>query len=145
MMMSATEAASSKLGFSPAITLQMKTESDVDFSVRMMLSLIAVPMAYINAADSPMILPMASNTPDKIPGIAAFKTILNVVWVRFAPSASDAWRKSSGMALSASSVAEMTIGKTITERVSAPEKILPPSDLVIEATIGMKSAAPNSP
>ena len=72
--------ATSKLGASPAISVQIWTAREVDVPVGDTWSEIITPTEYIKAADSPIILPILSSVPDRIPGNADLIITLKVVW-----------------------------------------------------------------
>jgi len=78
-------------------------------------------------AVSPAALPTLIIVPVKIPGKAAGKTTLKIVWVLVAPSAKDASAKSFGTVFIASTVEFIIIGRIRTAKVSAPEIRLTPN------------------
>lgn len=124
---------------------QIWTDRVVDFPKIDISSLIAVPIAKIKAADSPITLPIAINVPVSIPGMVDGKTTLNVVWVWFAPRASDADLSESGTIFKDSSVDLIITGSKITVSVRLPDNILALVASVNLIVSGTKTARPINP
>ena len=88
--MRATVLDSATFAGSSDIIVKICTASDVELLVSDTSSLMVAPIANTSAADSPMILPIASSVAVNIPENALGRTTLKVVCVSFAPSASEA-------------------------------------------------------
>lgn len=131
--------ASPKLGFSSAITLQIWTARVVAGWSIPTLSCIAVPIANINAALSPIILPIQRIIEVKMPGSALGRITLNAVWVKEAPRAKEALLYVFGIALILSSVVLITVGRSMIDKVKAPARTLAPLEEDILLTKGIKT------
>jgi hypothetical protein len=99
-----------------------------------------VAAVNIIGAVSPTALPIERIAPVIMPDTAFGKTTLSVVVHFEAPRDNEASRKEFGTALRASSVVDMTIGRHITPRVSAPDKTETPKFKTLQ-----KKAKPKSP
>ncbi len=137
--------ASSILAGSSFIKDHIWTDNVVDFPNIEISSFTAVPIANIKAADSPIILPIASSVPVIMPGKALGNTTFKVVCVWLAPRAKDADLKESGTTLRDSSVDLMIMGSKITDNVRLPETIfalVASENLIVKGT---KTANPSNP
>ena len=80
----------------------------------------ALPAVKSNAADSPIILPIARITPVTIPGIADGRRIVLIVYHLPAPKPTAPVLKLSGTVFNASCVFLVTSGSTINVSVREP-------------------------